>query len=84
MVKNLSANAVDVGKVGSVPGSGRFPGSGNGNAHQYCSLENSMDRGRWGATVQRITKSDTTGYLSTHACKQRENKMVIFCRWHRF
>ena len=31
MVKNLPANAGDAGDVGSVPGSGRSPGGGNGN-----------------------------------------------------
>ena len=36
---------------GSVPGSGRFPGVGNGNPLQYSCLENSMDRGAWWATV---------------------------------
>ena len=40
--KNLAANA---GDMGSISGSGRFPGEGNGNALQYSCLENSMDRG---------------------------------------
>ena len=31
MIKNLSANAGDVRDMGSVPGSGRFPGGGHGN-----------------------------------------------------
>ena len=34
-----------------IPGSGRFPGEGNGNPLQYSSLENPMDRGAWRATV---------------------------------
>ena len=41
VVKNLPANA---GDVGSIPGSGRSPGEGNGNPLQYSCLENSMDR----------------------------------------
>jgi len=41
-VKNLPANA---GDVGSIPGSGRCPGEGNGYPLQYSCLENSMDRG---------------------------------------
>ena len=41
MVKNLPANA---GDVGSIPGSGRSPGGGNGNPLQYSCLENPMDR----------------------------------------
>ena len=41
MVKNLPANARDVRDMGSVPGSRRFPGGGNGNPLQYSCLENS-------------------------------------------
>ena len=40
MVKNLHANAGDVRDLGSIPGSGRFPGEGNGNLLQYSCLEN--------------------------------------------
>ena len=48
MVKNLPANARDTGDTGLIPGSGRSPGVGNGNPHQYSCLENSMDKGAWG------------------------------------
>jgi len=41
VVKNLPAN---VGDMGSIPGSGRSPGEGNGNSLQYSCLENCMDR----------------------------------------
>ena len=34
MVKNMSANAGDTGDTGSIPGSGRYPGGGNGNPLQ--------------------------------------------------
>ena len=37
MVKNLPANAGDIKDVGSIPGSGRSPGEGNGNPLQYSS-----------------------------------------------
>ena len=37
--------ACDVGYPGSVLGSGRSPGEGNGNPLQYSCLRNSMDRG---------------------------------------
>ena len=40
MVKNPSANPGDAGDVGSIPGSGRFPGGGYGNPLQYSCLEN--------------------------------------------
>ena len=47
VVKNLPANAGASGDVGSIPGSGRFPGGGNGNPLQYSCLGNLMDRGAW-------------------------------------
>ena len=34
---------IDVRDMGSVPGSGRSPGKGNGNPFQYSCLENPMD-----------------------------------------
>ena len=40
MVKNPSANARDMRDIGSIPGSGRFPGGGHGNPLQYSCLEN--------------------------------------------
>ena len=47
------------GDLGSILGSGRSPGEGNGNPLQYSCLENSMDRGAWWATVHGVTKSWT-------------------------
>ena len=44
VVKNLSANAGDVRDAGSIPGSVRSPGGGNGNPLQYSCLKNPMDR----------------------------------------
>ena len=46
-------------KTGSIPGSGRSPGKGNGYPLQYSSLENSMDREPWRTTVHGVTKSWT-------------------------
>ena len=61
VVKNLPANVGDAGDVGSVSGSGRSPGVGNGNPLQYSCLDNCMDRGAWWATVHGGYKeSDTT------------------------
>ena len=59
MVKNLPAKARDVRDAGSIPGSGRSPGEGNGNPLQYSFLENPMDRGAWQATVHSVVKSLT-------------------------
>ena len=54
VVKNPPANAEDAGDMGSIPGSGRSPGGGNGNPLQYSCLDNPMDRGAWRATVQEV------------------------------
>ena len=43
MVNNLSA----MRETGSIPGSGRSSGEGNGNPLQYSCLDDSMDRGAW-------------------------------------
>ena len=47
----VKASACNVGDLGSIPGSGRSPGEGNGNPLQYSCLENPMDGGTWWATV---------------------------------
>ena len=57
VVKNLHTSA---GDVGSIPGSGRASGGGNGNPLQCSCLGNPMDRGARWATVHGITESDTT------------------------
>ena len=54
-VKNLPAE----GDLGSIPGSGRSPGEGNGSPLQYFCLEDPMGRGAWQATVRGVTKSQT-------------------------
>ena len=40
-------SAYNAGDLGSIPGSGRSPGKGNGNPLQHSCLENPMDRGAW-------------------------------------
>ena len=59
-------SACNVGDTGSIPGSGRFPGEGNGNTLQYSCLENPMDRGAWPSTVLGVTKNQS--WLSKWAC----------------
>ena len=56
VVKTPPVNAEE---TGSIPGSGRFPGGGNGNPLQYSCPENSVDRGAWGATVHRVVRNQT-------------------------
>ena len=64
LLKNLPANAGDTGDAGSIPGSGRSPGVGNGNPLHYSCLEKHKDRGAWQATVHGVTQSQMQ--LSTH------------------
>ena len=45
--------------AGSIPGSGKFPGGGQGNPLWYFCLENPMDRGAWWAAVYVVAKSWT-------------------------
>ena len=52
-------SAFNTGDLGSIPGSGRSPGEGNGNPLQVFCLENSMDTGVWQATVHGVAKSQT-------------------------
>ena len=52
-------SACKSGDLGSIPGSRRSPGEGNGYPLQYSSLENPMDRGAWRATVHGVAKSQT-------------------------
>ena len=59
-------SACNAGDPGSIPGSGRDPGEGNGNPLQYSYLENSMDRGAWQAAVHAVPELDSTKQLSLH------------------
>ena len=54
--KESACNAAD---SGSIPGSGRSPGEGNGNPLQYSCLENPMDRGAWQVIVHGVAKRRT-------------------------
>ena len=47
-----------------ISGLGRSPGKGNGNPLLYSCLENSLNRGAWWVTVYRVTKSNTTEWLT--------------------
>ena len=52
-------SACNAGDVGLIPGSGGFPGGGNGNPLQYSCLGNPMDTGVWWAIVHGLQKSRT-------------------------
>ena len=72
-------SACSVGDPGSIPGSGRSPGEGNGTPLQYSCLENPMDRGAWQATVHGVTESWTR--LSTSTCAQGLQTASISRSW---
>ena len=55
----VKASARNSGDPGSIPGSGRSPGEGNGNPLQYSCLENPMEGGAWWATFHGVAKSWT-------------------------
>ena len=57
VIKNPPANAGDTRDTGSIPGSERSPGVGNGTPFQNSCLENSMSRGVWQATVHSVAES---------------------------
>ena len=45
-----------MGNQGSISGSGRSPGGGNGNPPQYSCLGNPVDRGAWRAAVHGVVR----------------------------
>ena len=79
LVKKSACNARE---LGSILGSGRYPGEENGNPLQYSCLANPMDRGAWWATVHGVAR---TGHrLATKpppypSSSQRHEIMLRFC-----
>ena len=69
----VKASACNAGDLGSISGSGRSPGEGNGNPLQYCCLENPMERsltgysprGRRESKTERLTFTFTAAPLAT-------------------
>ena len=75
VVKNPSANAAD---TGSIPGSERSPGEGNGNLLQYSGLGNPLHTGPWLVTVYGVAKeSDTTQRVNDHYHKRCTSLMEV-------
>ena len=68
VVQSPPASAGDVRDAGSISGSGRSPGGGNGHPLQDSCLENHRDRGSWWAPVHGVAQSWTRRkQLSMHA-----------------
>ena len=63
-------SACSAGDLGSIPGSGRSPGEGNGNPLQYPCLQNLMDIGAWWAAVHGVAKSQARLRLNLLTCVQ--------------
>ena len=67
------------------PGSGRFPGEGNGNPLQYSCLENPMEGGAWQATVHGVAKrrtrlSDFT-FIFTLLSRRKKEMLNMLQTW---
>ena len=78
--------ACNAGDPGSIPGSGRSPGEGNGNPLQYSCLENPMDERAWQATVHGVTKSRTqlSGFTSLNNLKKNICGSVLAWKYYLF
>ena len=50
-------SACNAGDPSWIPGSGKYPGEGNGNSLQYSCLGSPVDRGSWWATVHGVARS---------------------------
>ena len=74
VLKNPPANAGDIRDLSSIPGSGRSPEEGSGIPLQYSCLENPMNRGAWGPTVHRVTKS--RAQLSNFTLQSSSHEML--------
>ena len=81
VVKSSSANAGDSGDTGSILGSGRSPGVGNGSPLQYSCLKHIMNRGAWQATVYGIAKSQTRLCDWARACAYTHTRTcTVICQ----
>ena len=87
VVKNIPANTGDPRDAGSILGSGRSPGVGNGNPLQYSCLENYMDREARQVTVFRkprvIQASQVTQVVKNLPVSARDTRDVEFNSWVR-
>ena len=74
----VKASASNAGDPGSIPGSGRSSGEGNGNPLQYSCLESPMDGGAGRATVHGVTESRTqlsNSHTHTHQVQESQTQL---------
>ena len=77
-VKNLPANAGDMGDAGSISGLGRSLGRGNYKPLQYTCLGNPMDRGaRWAIVHEAAKESDMTATNNTLKCLGKSGIVIV-------
>ena len=81
---DIKASAYNAGDLGSIPGSRKSPGDGNGNPLQYSCLENPMDGGAWWAAYSPWGReeADTRERLHFHfslACIGERNGNPLQC-----
>ena len=76
------ASAYNTGDPGSIPGSGRSPGEGNGNPLQCSCLENPMDGGAWWATVHGVTELDMTDARRDWGQQEKGTTEDEMAGWH--
>ena len=62
------ASVYNAEDLGSIPGSGRFPGEENGNPLQHSCLENPMDGATWGRKESDMTEQIHFTSLITTLC----------------
>ena len=75
-------SAYNVGDPDLIPGSGSFPGEGNGNPLQHSCLENSMDRGVWQATVHGGHKESDMTEQHPQGCTPQNLLHCVRCTVH--
>ena len=86
MGSEVKASACNAGDLGSLPGSGRSPGEGNGHPLQYSCLENPMDGGpgglqSTGSAKSRTQLSDFTFTLHFHALEKEMATQSSVLAW---
>ena len=68
--KEFTCSAGNTEDAGSILGSRRSSGGGNGNSLWYSCWENPMDSGAWQATVHPQTRKESDAIEHTCKCRQ--------------